>query len=36
MFGAMPVGAVPAKGRRVLVPAGMRFTPPTADKPPAG
>jgi SAM-dependent methyltransferase len=27
MFGAMPVGAMPAKGRRVLVPAGMRFTP---------
>jgi SAM-dependent methyltransferase len=35
MFGAMPVGALPAKGRRVLVPAGMRFTPPVDNKPPA-
>jgi len=25
MFGALPAGALPAKGRRVLVPAGMRF-----------
>ena len=32
MFGAMPVGAVPAKGRRVLVPAGVRFTPPMVEE----
>ncbi|RKK01354.1 methyltransferase domain-containing protein [Pseudoroseomonas wenyumeiae] len=37
MFGAMPVGALPAKGRRVLVPAGVRFTPvaPEDEKLPA-
>jgi len=27
MFGAMPVNALPAKGRRVLMPAAMRFSP---------
>jgi hypothetical protein len=25
MFGAVPAGAVPAQGRRVLLPAAMRF-----------
>jgi SAM-dependent methyltransferase len=32
MFGAVPVGAMPAKGRRVLVPAGVRFTPSVAEE----